>query len=81
MAAVLKTAVAMSHRGFESLSLRQSLSKYEMAIFDCFQAVFEAIAISEDIVNAVGASWSTTRMCSIGCSWAFASEPASHRRT
>jgi hypothetical protein len=30
----LKTAVAMSHRGFESLSLRQSLFEYEMAVYD-----------------------------------------------
>jgi hypothetical protein len=55
MAAVLKTAVAMSHRGFESLSLRQSLFEYEMAVFDSLQAVFEAITIAEDSRNAIGA--------------------------
>jgi hypothetical protein len=54
MAAVLKTAVAMSHRGFESLSLRQSLFEYELAIFDSSQAVFEAIIIAADSRNAVG---------------------------
>jgi hypothetical protein len=54
MAAVLKTAVVMSHRGFESLSLRQSLFEYEMAVFDPFEAIFEAIAIAEDSRNAVG---------------------------
>jgi hypothetical protein len=53
MAAVLKTAVAMSHRGFESLSLRQGLFEYERAVFDSLQAVFEAIAIAADSRNAV----------------------------
>jgi integrase len=48
MAAVLKTAVVMSHRGFESLSLRQSLFEYEMAVFESLQAVFEVISIAED---------------------------------
>ena len=33
----LKTAVVMSHRGFESLSLRQSLFEYEMTVFESFQ--------------------------------------------
>jgi hypothetical protein len=44
----------MSHRGFESLSLRQSLFKYELALFDSFQVLFETIAIAEDSRNAVG---------------------------
>ena len=56
MAAVLKTAVVMSHRGFESLSLRQSLFEYEMPVFDSFQAVFKVIRIAADSRNSIGAS-------------------------
>jgi hypothetical protein len=56
MAAVLKTAVVMSHRGFESLSLRQGLFEYEMAVFDSFQAVFKVIRIAADSRNSIGAS-------------------------
>ncbi len=56
MAAVLKTAVVMSHRGFESLSLRQSHFEYEMAIFNSSQAVFEVIRIAADSRNSIGAS-------------------------
>src|SRR5579884_651219 len=56
MAAVLKTAVAMSHRGFESLSLRQSNFEYEMASFDLSLSVFEPMAIAEDSPNRIGVS-------------------------
>jgi hypothetical protein len=71
----LKAAVVTSHRGFESLSLRQANFEYEMASFDLFQSVFEAITIAGDNRNAIRPSGRIPERGGNGEGWESGSWP------